>query len=167
MLYLFLMAPISYDADGLTQLWSFLEQHFFSTLDGDYSHVVEKLELSLTRYFLVNAIKNKETERAISFLKRQSKKLSGPGADDLRSWFSLPYVQKPHQDPVFQLFFHKSWADFFLISLSNFLVTVFQNLPAPPLLGFKINRLKTETLLAELKSCNAERARLRFSVCIQ
>ena len=29
-------------------------------------------------------------------------------------------------DPVFQRFFRKSWGDFFLISLSNFLVRVFR-----------------------------------------
>ena len=61
----------SYDADGLTELWSFLSQHFFSTLDGDYSHVIMKLEMSLICYYLVNAVKNHENDKAIAFLKQQ------------------------------------------------------------------------------------------------
>lgn len=116
--------------------------------------------MSLICYYLVNAVKNHENDKAIAFLKQQAKILKRPALNNLRDWFSLPYISNPREDPVFQRYFRKSWGDFFLISLSNFLVTVFQNLPAPPLLAFKIRRLKTNTLMAELHSCNAERARL-------
>ena len=41
---------------------------------------------------------------------------------------ALPFVKRPEVDPNFELFFTKQWFETFLLSLQNFLTTIFQSM---------------------------------------
>jgi hypothetical protein len=41
---------------------------------------------------------------------------------------ALPYSKNPTTDPAFETFFSKQWLDNYIVSLHNFLNTIFQNM---------------------------------------
>lgn len=49
----------------------------------------------------------------------------------------LPYTKNPDENPAFSLYFTKQWQDTLLISLHNFLASIFQYMPTPTLLQYE------------------------------
>lgn len=63
----------------------------------------------------------------------------------------FPFCKNPDEHPVFAVCFSKAWQDTLLVSLHNFLATIFQCMPQPML-----SRIETEaTLIKKLQEENA------------
>lgn len=130
---------------------------------------MHKLETSLLRLYVVNAVKTGHREKAAEFFKRFANRLhasvaqrGADVADSWARWFILPYIEHPEADPYFQVFFSKEWLEAFVASFRNFLGLVFRNLPLPTLLAFQLTRLQDPTLKMRLKVSQAECSRLRY-----
>jgi hypothetical protein len=68
----------------------------------------------------------KNIDKVKEFFDRNAEGLLGD--QEWKEWFVLPYVKTPQTHPYFKQFFTKTWADAFLMSLTNFLNTVFHNI---------------------------------------
>eukprot|EP00941_MAST-03F_sp_MAST-3F-sp1_P001275 g1275.t1 len=81
--------------------------------------------------------------------------------EDYAEWFSLPFIPEPHRHPRWAAYFDPSWEELFLLSLRNFLQSIFRSLPLPRLLSFKLGRLQQTAVKSQLRSTQAEVRRLR------
>ena len=63
-------------------------------------------------------------DKTQEFFQRMGAELQG--AAEWRDWFALPFILTPEQNPTFALYFSRQWTDTFLVSLHNFLSTLFQ-----------------------------------------
>eukprot|EP01136_Pigoraptor_vietnamica_P009508 Opistho-1_new@46114 len=138
----------AHDIVGLRDFWGHLDQRFFMRLDSSYSSSIHKLDVCLHRYYIVCAIQNGRHDKVLEFFDKY-------GADfhsqpDWRDWFVIPFVKSPELMPAFETFFTKQWLETFTLSLTNFLNTVFQGLPAPVLLSFNADRLRRRALEEEI-----------------
>eukprot|EP00743_Colponemidia_sp_Colp-15_P006657 GILK01007177.1.p1 GENE.GILK01007177.1~~GILK01007177.1.p1 ORF type:complete len:630 (-),score=108.43 GILK01007177.1:19-1908(-) len=158
-----LLCVTTSDLLGLRDTWSFLQKRFFSRLQGRFIDTANKLTTALYRYYLVAAVQNSKTEKVVEFFKVMSEELLLK-PDEWISWFCLPYTAHPESNPTFQPYFNKQWIDTFSTSLSNFVLTVFQNLPLPQLLSFNIARLERKSLESEVERLKAELDRVRVQL---
>ncbi|PSN38125.1 WD repeat-containing protein 91 [Blattella germanica] len=71
------------------------------------------------------------------------------GQPEWKEWFMLPWVKNPEENPVFQMHFTRHWQDTLLVSLHNFLATIFQCMPQPMLVSFEEDALKMKRLQEE------------------
>lgn len=63
----------------------------------------------------------------------------------------FPFCKNPDEHPIFSVCFSKTWQDTLLVSLHNFLATIFQCMPQPT-----ISRIETEaTLIKKLQEENS------------
>lgn len=58
---------------------------------------------------------------------RYTQRLSHLTTNDIAK-LALPYSKNPTTDPAFETFFSKQWLDNYIVSLHNFLNTIFQNM---------------------------------------
>ncbi|CAO3668363.1 unnamed protein product [Umbelopsis ramanniana] len=70
-------------------------------------------------------------------------------------WFALPYSKNPTTDPAFETFFSKQWLDNYIVSLHNFLNTIFQNMPLPSLLTFNLDKIQKKAQQTEIDALKA------------
>ncbi len=127
----------SYDLNALLDFWSYLEQKYFSqiTVKSTNNTVLsKKFELSIMRYYLVNAVKNNRNDKATEFFEKQATALQLQ--PEWKEWFCLPFVRNPEENTVFSIYFNKTWLDTFSISLQNFFSIVFQSIQFPRLLHY-------------------------------
>jgi WD40 repeat protein len=123
---------------GVRELWNHLSDMFFSRLEEDLSMTVQKLDMSLKRYYVIHSVQSGHLDRALEFFKVCASELATD--KHWKAWFVLPYLKSPESDPNFSIFFSKSWVESFTLSLHNFLATIFQSLPLPKILNFNIER---------------------------
>jgi hypothetical protein len=96
------------------------------------------LKADLIKFYLINAIKNKNKEKVLEFFAAFSYEIlaeSGstiPG--NLRGWFVLPYIDEPEKDLEFSIYFSTRWSELLKITLHNFLSVVISSAPPPKLL---------------------------------
>lgn len=76
----------------------------------------------------------------------------------------LPYLKQPELDPQFRVFFSKSWAETFTLSLHNFLSTIFKSVPLPRILNFNVERLIRKSLENQILSLKQENDALRAAL---
>ena len=153
----------THDYRALMDVWNFLNFRFFSNLDGDFVPVVKRIEISLKRFFIVTAVAKggkEQTETVLAFLKEECQGKSDAEDVQWRPWFSLPFVEHPENDPQFGTYFRAKWEDFFVSSFRNFLTTIFQNIPLPKLLAFKLARQEVDGLRRRIRGYQAEKSRL-------
>ncbi|XP_030071294.1 WD repeat-containing protein 91 isoform X2 [Microcaecilia unicolor] len=105
-------------------------------------------------------------DKAQEFFQKQAAELQNQA--EWKDWFMLPFLPNPEVNPTFATYFSRQWADFFLVSLHNFLSILFQCMPVPTLLNFdaecqKISLLQEENELFRQKlfAVQAEMHRLR------
>ena len=163
----------SFNINALMELWNFLHARFFSHLDSEFAQTVQKLELSLKRYYVVNCIQAGKKEQALLFFERYESHfnsderlaVSNTGSStissDWRAWFSLPFISQPQNDPYFEVFFTKQWVEGFVISLRNFLSLIFTSLPLPKLLTLDAMRRERSEIKVKLDIEKGKSERLK------
>ena len=79
-----------------------------------------------------------------------------------REWFAMPHVARPDRDPLFAPYFKKEWYDALVVSLRNFLATVFAAAAPPKLLLLQTwhSSQAQQKLREELQSARSEREAL-------
>ncbi|XP_060650773.1 WD repeat-containing protein 91 [Drosophila nasuta] len=117
------------DLTAVRSLWLHLDNNLFSKLDHTYAVAVKKLENSLLKYYLVTAYSNNRTDKISEFFNKLAAELQQQS--EWKDWFFFPFCRNAEESPTFTLFFTKPWQDTLLLSLRNFLTTVYQCLPQP------------------------------------
>ncbi|KAH8388228.1 hypothetical protein KR093_001287 [Drosophila rubida] len=117
------------DLSAVRSLWLHLDNNLFSKLDHTYAAAVKKLENSLLKYYLVTAYSNNRTDKISEFFNKLASELQQQS--EWKDWFFFPFCRNADESPTFTLFFTKQWQDTLLLSLRNFLTTVYQCLPQP------------------------------------
>ncbi|XP_017871436.1 PREDICTED: WD repeat-containing protein 91 [Drosophila arizonae] len=119
----------SSDLKALRALWLHLENNLFSKLDHTYATAVKKLENSLLKYYLVSAYSNNKSDKISEFFNKLASELQQQS--EWKDWFFFSFCKNAEESPIFALYFTKQWQDTLLLSLRNFLTTVYQCLPQP------------------------------------
>ncbi|XP_017100927.1 WD repeat-containing protein 91 [Drosophila bipectinata] len=119
----------AYDLQALRSLWLHLDNNLFSKLEHTYAVAVKKLENSLLKYYLVTAYSNNRHDKVSDFFTKMAGELQQHS--EWKDWFYFPFCRNAEESPTFALFFTKQWQDTLLLSLQNFLTTVYQCLPQP------------------------------------
>lgn len=138
-------------------------------LEEDLSLTVQKLDVSLKRYYVVYSVQSGHVERALDFFKVCAAELAND--KHWKAWFVLPYLKAPEADPNFAIFFSKGWTETFTLSLHNFLSTIFQSVPLPKILNFNIERKLrislqhlNDSLMRENENLRSRNDKLRYEV---
>ncbi|XP_043943485.1 WD repeat-containing protein 91 [Protopterus annectens] len=137
----------TYDLAGLRDYWGYLDRRLFSRLEDVYRPTVNKLKISLFRYYLVHAVQTGRQDKSQDFFQKQASELQNQ--IEWKDWFVLPFLPAADQNPAFATYFSRQWADTFLVSLHNFLSVLFQYMPVPVLLNFDYECQKTAALQEE------------------
>uniref|UniRef100_A0A8D2L069 WD repeat-containing protein 91 n=1 Tax=Varanus komodoensis TaxID=61221 RepID=A0A8D2L069_VARKO len=114
----------SYDLAALRDYWSYLDRRLFSRLEDVYRPTVNKLKISLYRYYLVHAVQTSRNDKTQEFFLRHASELQNQV--EWKDWFVLPFIPNPEANPAFATYFSRQWADTFIVSLHNFLSVLFQ-----------------------------------------
>ncbi|XP_017778951.1 PREDICTED: WD repeat-containing protein 91 [Nicrophorus vespilloides] len=131
-----------YDLNSLKDLWNHLDTHMFAKLESHFTSGVKKLENGVLKMYLVNAVVNNKPEKVTEFFTKLTPELQNQS--EWKEWFMLPYIKNPEENPTFSLHFTKQWQDTLLVSLNNFLASIFQYMPTPTLMRFEedANRIR-------------------------
>ncbi|XP_060135713.1 WD repeat-containing protein 91 isoform X1 [Zootoca vivipara] len=125
----------SYDLAALRDYWSYLDRRLFSRLEDMYRPTVNKLKISLYRYYLVHTVQTNRNDKTQEFFLKQASELQNQA--EWKDWFVLPFITNPDANPTFATYFSRQWADTFIVSLHNFLSVLFQCMPVPVILNFE------------------------------
>ncbi|KAI4461900.1 hypothetical protein MML48_5g00008602 [Holotrichia oblita] len=147
-----------YDLNSLRELWTHLDSHMFSKLESHFHPGVKKLENAILKMYLVNAIISNKSEKVAEFFNKMTPELQN--REEWKDWFMLPYIKNPEENPVFSLYFTKHWQDTLLVSLHNFLASVFQYMPTPTLMSFEEDANKINKMEAKIESLKKQIALL-------
>ncbi|XP_039491740.1 WD repeat-containing protein 91 [Drosophila santomea] len=143
------------DLQGLRSLWFHLDNNMFSKLEHTYAVAVKKLENSLLKYYLVTAYSSNRPEKVSEFFNKLAGDLQQQS--EWKDWFYFPFCKNAEESPAFALFFTKQWQDTLLLSLRNFLTTVYQCLPQPTF-------VRAEQEAAHMQRLSEDNAGLRTRV---
>jgi hypothetical protein len=167
----------NFDIESFISLWDFLSQRFFLHLDQEYTHLADQIKAlvqilrfcfhffrflicfpslsDMLKYYLVQAKKKRPSKIGEFFAAYSHEILSeSDQVVNLRSWYSLPYIQDPEKDPDFGVYFSPRWADILRLSLHNLLSIVLKTAPTPKLLLLErwFSSEAQESLRAQVKS---------------
>ncbi|EZA59415.1 hypothetical protein DMN91_001587 [Ooceraea biroi] len=137
----------NYDLVSLRELWGHLDTRMFCRLESHFTPAIRKLENSVLKMYLVNAAVNGKQDKIQEFFNKMASELQGHS--EWKEWFAFPFVKNPEDNPTYSVHFSKQWHDTMLVSLHNFLATIFQCMPQPTLLTIdedtnKLKRLQEE-----------------------
>nr|XP_019528862.2 WD repeat-containing protein 91-like [Aedes albopictus] len=146
----------THDLQGLRDLWSHLNNHLFRNLEHSYTAAVNKLEQSILKFYLVIAYMSNKPDKINEFFTKLASELVSQS--EWKEWFFFPFCKSPEEHSAFAVCFTKQWQDTLLISLHNFLSTIYQCMPQPT-----ISKVEAESsLLRKLQEENAQlRAKLQ------
>ncbi|URD82524.1 WD repeat-containing protein [Musa troglodytarum] len=114
----------NYQADKLIALLNFFKQRFSSSSETVFISTLSKLEVSILRYYIVNALQSAKHEKVVEFFQANGSYLLQK-REDWTPWFAIPYIKNPSLDPQFRVYFSKEWFDALHLSFRNFLSEVF------------------------------------------
>ncbi|KAJ8920303.1 hypothetical protein NQ315_011964 [Exocentrus adspersus] len=134
----------SYDLTSLRELWGHLDRHMFTKLESHFTPCVKKLENAILKMYLINAVANNKTDKVMEFFVKLTPELQNQS--EWKDWFVLPYIKNAEENPTFSLHFTKHWQDTLLVSLHNFLASIFQYMPTPALLHYEEDANKISKL---------------------
>ncbi|KAL3268187.1 hypothetical protein HHI36_007313 [Cryptolaemus montrouzieri] len=134
----------NYDLTSLRELWSHLDTHMFTKLETQFVPGVKKLENAVLKLYLVNCVTNNKADKVAEFFLRMTPELQNQS--EWKEWFVLPYLKNPDENPTFSLHFTKHWQDTLLLSLHNFLASIFQYMPTPTIMNFEEDAHKISKL---------------------
>ncbi|KAH0956386.1 hypothetical protein HN011_010308 [Eciton burchellii] len=152
----------NYDLVSLRELWGHLDTRMFCRLESHFTSAIRKLENSVLKMYLVNAAVNGKQDKIQDFFIKMAPELQGHS--EWKEWFAFPFVKNPEDNPTYSVHFSKQWHDTMLVSLHNFLATIFQCMPQPTLLTIDEDTNKLKRLQEENE---ALRQRLSESVKIE
>ncbi|KAK3153911.1 hypothetical protein QOZ80_2BG0183140 [Eleusine coracana subsp. coracana] len=109
-----------------------------------------KLELSVLRYYVVNALKSGRQDKVVEFFGESGNYLMQKREDWL-AWFAIPYIKNPSLDPQFRVYFSKEWLDTLVLSFRNFLT----------LLRISTEKNAIKSLKNDIKQLNSKLAELQ------
>ncbi|KAK3157766.1 hypothetical protein QOZ80_2AG0127660 [Eleusine coracana subsp. coracana] len=95
-----------YQLGRLVDLFTFFKQCFTSPADTELFSTLVKLELSVLRYYVVNALKSGRQDKVVEFFGESGNYLMQKREDWL-AWFAIPYIKNPSLDPQFRVYFSK------------------------------------------------------------
>ncbi|KAL0054014.1 hypothetical protein WJX82_002400 [Trebouxia sp. C0006] len=154
-------------ASELMEVLDFLNSRVYSRLPGSCEEVIRKLEVSIVRAYIVNAVQAGKLTVVQDFFSQYGELLLHRAeSSDWLQWFALPYLKEPAQDPRFQVFFTKEWLTLVEASFRNFLAEAIQHLPPPALLRFDTDRLQRSALQKQVDSLQTENAGLRQQLAV-
>ncbi|URD84151.1 WD repeat-containing protein, partial [Musa troglodytarum] len=116
----FSMYVPNYQADKLIALLNFFKQRFSSSSETVFISTLSKLEVSILRYYIVNALQSAKHEKVVEFFQANGSYLLQK-REDWTPWFAIPYIKNPSLDPQFRVYFSKEWFDALHLSFRNFL----------------------------------------------
>uniref|UniRef100_A0A1L8DD46 ARMC9 CTLH-like domain-containing protein n=1 Tax=Nyssomyia neivai TaxID=330878 RepID=A0A1L8DD46_9DIPT len=140
------------DLAALREIWAHLDGILFTKLEHSYTVAVKKLESGILKLYLVTAFSANKLEKITDFFSKLAPELQNQ--PEWKEWFLFPFCKNPDEHPVFGVCFTKQWQDILLISLHNFLATIFQCMPQPTL-------IRAETEASMIKKLQDENATLR------
>ncbi|XP_062205461.1 uncharacterized protein LOC133907432 [Phragmites australis] len=149
-----------YQLDRLLGLFSFLKQCFPSPADTELFSTLVKLELSVLRYYVVNALKSGRQDKVVEFFVESGNYLMQKREDWL-VWFAIPYIKNPSLDPQFHVYFSKEWLDILVLSFRNFLSGMFNDIRIPALLRISTEKNTIKSLKNDLRQLNNKLAELQ------
>lgn len=138
---------------------------------------VKKLENAVLKLYLVNAIVNNKSEKVNEFFVKMTPELQNQ--TEWKDWFGksnlfttdncliikilvIPFIKNPEENPTFSLHFSKQYQDTLLVSLHNFLASIFQYMPTPTLMQYE----EYSNKIAKLEQRN-ESLKNRLSLLIE
>ncbi|XP_018018798.1 WD repeat-containing protein 91 [Hyalella azteca] len=121
----------TYDLQGLRDLWNHFDRRIFTRLSPSMQPYVRKLETSVLRLYVVNTLQTNKVDKLHEFFDKMAPELQT--SPEWRDWFVLPYLKGAEDNPTFAMYFSRQWQDTLMVSLTNFLSVVFQNLQLPTL----------------------------------
>ncbi|ERL89044.1 WD repeat-containing protein 91 [Dendroctonus ponderosae] len=125
----------NYDLNGIRELWAHFDNHIFSKLESHFIPSVKKLENAVLKLYVINAASNNKPDKVIDFFLKLTPELQNQA--EWKDWFVLPYIKNPEENPTFAYHCSKQFQDSLLVSLHNFLASVFQYMPIPTLAHFE------------------------------
>ncbi|KAL3630665.1 hypothetical protein CASFOL_023649 [Castilleja foliolosa] len=108
-----------FESEKLIDLLNFF-RNCFSYSDSKLIAVLSKLEQSILRYYIVNALKCGRKDKVLDFFGNSGNDLMRSD-ESWSSWFAIPYLQNPHLDPQFRVYFTEAWFRALHLSIRNFL----------------------------------------------
>lgn len=75
-----------YDLNSLRDLWNHLDSHMFTKLESNFIPAVKKLENSVLKLYLVNAVVNNKPDKVADFFVKMTPELQNQ--NEWRDWFS-------------------------------------------------------------------------------
>ncbi|NP_001349169.1 uncharacterized protein LOC100384033 [Zea mays] len=152
-----------YQLDKLLGLFAFFKQCFMSPADTELFSTLVKLELSVLRYYVINALKSGRQDKVIEFFGESGNYLMQKRGDWL-AWFAIPYIKNPSLDPQFRLYFSKEWLDTLVLSFRNFLSGIFNDTRTPALMRISSEKNTIKSLKNDIKQLNNKLAELQASL---
>ncbi|GAB0088290.1 WD repeat-containing protein 91 [Sergentomyia squamirostris] len=140
------------DLNGLREIWTHLDGFLFTKLEHSYTVAVKKLEFGILKLYLVTAFSANKFDKVTEFFAKLSSELQNQA--EWKEWFLFSFCKNPEENPVFGVCFTKQWQDTLIISLHNFLATIFQCMPQPTL-------IRAETEASMIKKLQDENSALR------
>uniref|UniRef100_A0A8R7P380 Anaphase-promoting complex subunit 4 WD40 domain-containing protein n=1 Tax=Triticum urartu TaxID=4572 RepID=A0A8R7P380_TRIUA len=149
-----------YQLDRLLSIFSFLKQCFTSPADTVLYTALLKLEQSVLRYYVVNALKSGRQEKVIEFFSVGGSYLMQK-REDWIAWFAIPYIKNPSLDPQFRMYFSKEWSDTLVLSFRNFLSGIFNGTRIPALMKISTEKNMIKCLKSDIKQLNNKLSELQ------
>ncbi|KAL7295358.1 hypothetical protein TKK_0011243 [Trichogramma kaykai] len=143
----FLQYIHTYDLPSLRELWAHLDTRLFTRLENHFVPCIKKLENAMLKMYLVNAVTTNKPDKVQEFFVKMTSELQGHS--EWREWFALPFLKNPEDNPIFSVYFSRQWQDTMIVSLHNFLATIFQCMPMPTLLMIDEDTNKIRRLIHE------------------
>uniref|UniRef100_A0A0D9WEW5 ARMC9 CTLH-like domain-containing protein n=1 Tax=Leersia perrieri TaxID=77586 RepID=A0A0D9WEW5_9ORYZ len=149
-----------YQLDRLQSLFTFFKQCFTSPADAELISALVKLELSVLRYYVVNALKSGRQDKVVEFFGASGNYLLQK-REEWQAWFAMPYITSPSLDPQFRVYFSKEWSDTLILSFRNFLSGTFNGLRIPALLKISTEKNTIKCLKNDIKQLNNKLSELQ------
>ncbi|PIA34442.1 hypothetical protein AQUCO_03700007v1 [Aquilegia coerulea] len=149
-----------YQAEKLVALLSFFKQYVSTIPETALLSTLLKLETSILRYYIVQAMQSGRKDKVVEFLGTSGNDLLQRGQDWI-SWFAIPYLKNPSLDPQFRLYFSKEWFDALRLSFRNFLSQIFNSTRIPSLLKISTEKNTVKRLKKDIKQLNLTLSQLQ------
>ncbi|KAF6988992.1 hypothetical protein CFC21_006395 [Triticum aestivum] len=149
----------AYEAELSTEIGRNFEC-FTSPADTVLYTALLKLEQSVLRYYVVNALKSGRQEKVVEFFSASGSYLMQK-REDWIAWFAIPYIKNPSLDPQFRMYFSKEWSDTLVLSFRNFLSGIFNGTRIPALLKISTEKNMIKCLKSDIKQLNNKLSELQ------
>ncbi|KAL6123155.1 hypothetical protein ACLB2K_075678 [Fragaria x ananassa] len=139
-----------FQAEKLVGLLSFFKKCLSSSSETVLLATLSKMEVSILRYYVVNAVNVGRREKVLEFFGMKGNELL-QRSQDWTPWFAIPYVKQPSADPEFRIYFSKEWYEALRLSVRNFFSEIFNALLKISSEKTTVNRLKRDIKQLNLK----------------